>query len=390
MKRPGVFVLVTTSFPIRDDGSEAAGSFVADLAVALAEHVSVRVVAPGSRSMREQWSDRIEVIRYAAPPVPLSTLKPWRISDLLEIVRVLRAGMAATRAAVADDVSDVLALWGLPSGEWARRATRRRSIRYSVWMLGSDVWSLGRVPVLRGMLARVIRQAQRAFADGYKLAEDAQRIGGVPVRFLPSTRQINLTGVQPPRAEPPYRLLFLGRWHPNKGIDLLLDALALLDASDWRHIKCVEIQGGGPLEALVRERVATLRAQGHPVELGGFLAKSAAEAAIARADWVLIPSRIESIPVVFSDAMKMGRPVIVTPVGDLPRLLAAHPVGACSRDVSSSALLVAIQRCLQRPTLEQSAAIARVAALFSMEGKVIPTILSLTDAMKNRQCQNHE
>jgi glycosyltransferase involved in cell wall biosynthesis len=303
---------------------------------------------------------------------------------------VLRAGMVATRAAVADDASDVLALWGLPCGEWARRATHRRSIGYSVWMLGSDVWSLGRVPLLRGMLARVIRQAQRAFADGYKLAEDAQRIGGVPVRFLPSTRQINLTGVPPPRTEPPYRLLFLGRWHPNKGIDLLLDALALLDDSDWRRIECVEIQGGGPLDALVRERVATLRAQGRPVELGGFLAKSAAEAAIARADWVLIPSRIESIPVVFSDAMKMGRPVIAMPVGDLPRLLAAHPVGACSRDVSSSSFRAALQRCLQRPTVTQSAAIADVAALFSMQSQVIPAILSPKDATTNRQCQTHE
>jgi glycosyltransferase involved in cell wall biosynthesis len=375
MTEPGVLVLVTTSFPIRDDGSEAAGSFVADLAVALAEHVSVRVVAPGSRSMREQWNDRIEVIRYAAPLVALSTLKPWRISDLLDIVRVLRAGMAATRAAVADDVSDVLALWGLPCGEWARRAARRRAINYSVWMLGSDVWSLGRVPVLRCMLARVIRQAQRAFADGYKLAEDAQCIGRVPVSFLPSTRQINLADVPPPRAEPPYRLLFLGRWHPNKGIDLLLEALALLDANDWCRIECVEIQGGGPMDALVRERVAALWAQGHPVELGGFLAKPAAEAAIARADWVLIPSRIESIPVVFSDAMKIGRPIICAPVGDLPRLVAEFSVGICSSAVASDSMAAAIRKSLLSPADGFAAGVEAAACAFSLERIILGRLL---------------
>lgn len=378
MTTPRIFVLVTTSFPISDDGSEAAGSFVADLAVALAVHVSVRVVAPGACNTREAWGDHIEVIRYAAPSVPLSTLRPWRLRDLFAIVRVLRAGMRATREAVDDDVTDVLALWGLPCGEWARRATRGRPMGYSVWMLGSDVWSLGHLPVLRTMLRRVMRQARRAFADGYQLAEDARRIGGVSVGFLPSTRKISLANPPPPRSQPPYRLLFLGRWHTNKGVDLLLDALVMLSADDWLHIECVEIQGGGPLEPLVRKRVGFLRAQGRPVVLGGFLSKPNAEAAIVRADWVMIPSRIESIPVVFSDAMKLGRPVVVMPVGDLPRLVADHLVGVCSRDVSAPAFMAAIQRCLQIPAAAHGVAVSSAAALFSMEQKILPSILSLT------------
>lgn len=365
-----VFVLITTSFPIRNDGSEAAGSFVADLVVALAKHVCVRVVAPGTCALREPWGDRVEVIRYAAPSVPLSTLKPWRFRDLLAILRVWRAGMAATRTAVTDDVSDVLALWGLPCGEWARRATRGRGVGYSVWMLGSDVWSLGRIPVLRSMLARVMRHARHSFADGYKLAEDAQRIGGVSVGFLASTRKIDLVDPPQPRTQPPYRLLFLGRWHPNKGIDLLLDALGLLSVDDWRRIECIEIQGGGPLESLVRERVTTLRGQGRPIELGGFLAKPAAEAAIVRADWVLIPSRIESIPVVFSDAMKLGRPVIATPVGDLPRLLVKHQCGVLSAMVDSKSFAVALRVALGKSPLDYLNGVRSVAPMFSIQAVV--------------------
>ncbi|MGH8162771.1 MAG: hypothetical protein ACREP1_00385, partial [Rhodanobacteraceae bacterium] len=114
-------VLVTSSFPIRGDGSEAAGSFVADLVEALARQVDVRVVAPGARAEREQWANRVEVIRYAAPTRPLSTLKPWRPYDLRWIARVMRDGLAATRLAVTGDARHVLALWGLPCGEWARR-----------------------------------------------------------------------------------------------------------------------------------------------------------------------------------------------------------------------------------------------------------------------------
>lgn len=363
----GPLVLVTTSFPIKGDGSEAAGSFVADLVEELAKHVPVRVVAPGPGAARQRWSGNIEVYRYAAPARPLSTLRPWHPGDLGWTARVLRGGMAATRAATGEDASHVLALWGLPCGEWARRAAKERGIDYSVWMLGSDVWTLGRLPLLRGALGRVIRQAAHAYADGYKLAEDAQRIAGIPVAFLPSTRRINLRDPPPPRDQPPYRLLFLGRWHPNKGVDLLLDALGLLGDEDWQRIERVEIQGGGPLEPLVRARVMTLQAQGRPVEAGRYLTKPEAEAAIARADWVLIPSRIESIPVVFSDAMKLGRPVVAMPVGDLPQLIEADACGVVTESVCAAALCNAIRRALASPVGGLLAGVQMQALRFDLE-----------------------
>lgn len=340
------FVVVTSSFPIRGDGSEAAGSFVADLAQALANEIPLRVVAPGVATQRERWSDRIEVLRYAAPPFPLSTLKPWHPYHLNWIRRVMAGGQAGTRAAVGAGAAHVLALWGLPCGEWARNAAREAGIGYSTWLLGSDVWSLGRLPVLRTLLARVIRQSAQVYADGYRLADEACRIGGRPVEFLPSTRAIGSADSPMPRANPPYRLLFLGRWHANKGVDLLLDALAQLTADDWRRIERVEVQGGGPMDGLVRARTEALRAAGHPVEIGGFLDKTEAEAALARADWVLLPSRIESIPVVFSDAMKSGRPVVATPVGDLPVLFAHSPFGVLAADAEASAFARALQSAL--------------------------------------------
>lgn len=366
MSEPAI-VLITTSFPMANDGSEAAGSFVSDFAEELGKHVPVRVVAPGQQSRRELWAENVEVFRYAAPLQPLSTLKPWRPSDMFEVARVLRAGMCATRTAVeAGPTAHMLALWALPSGAWARRVARKHGIGYSVWMLGSDVWSLGRVPILRAMLARVVRGATHAWADGYKLAEDAKRIAGVPVGFLPSTRRIGVANPFTPRHEPPYRLLFLGRWHPNKGVDLLLDALVILGNDDWSRIEKVEIQGGGPLESLVRERVAALRAAGRPVELGSFLAKREAEAAIVRADWLVIPSRVESIPVVFSDAMKLGRPVIATPVGDLPKLVVEGCgllCGACTQ----SAIADALGKALRADFVYNRSALRAQADTFSLE-----------------------
>ena len=349
MTKSRALVLVTTSFPIAGDGSEAAGSFVSDLVEEVAVKTPVRVVAPGVEAGRETWGNNIEVFRFAAPSKPLSTLKPWRLGDLRWIRKVLRGELESTRAAVnCGETSHILALWGLPCGEWARRVARESKIDYSVWLLGSDVWGLGRIPLVRSYLARVIQWAKCAYADGIQLAEDARQIGGRKIEFLPSTRRIDAVRTEPLRVNPPYRLLFLGRWHLNKGLDLLLDALKLLREEDWSRISTVEICGGGPLEEIVRHGVSELRAAGRPVELRGYLDKVQAVAALLRADYVLIPSRIESIPVIFSDAMKLGAPVVAMPVGDLQHLIKTAPqCGLSAASIEPSAFADALSRALQ-------------------------------------------
>lgn len=361
-------VLVTTSYPIAGDGSEAAGAFVQDLAEELALTLPVRVVAPGPSTTIEAGANGVTVHRYVAPAKPLSTLRPWHPGDAAAIARVMASGMAATRqAAQASPTRRIVALWALPSGHWARRVAQESGIPYDVWTLGSDIWSLGRIPLVRHWLQRVLQDAERCFSDGLKLTEDTRAIAGRPVEFLPSTRRITRRREQPPRAQPPYRLLFLGRWHPNKGIDLLLEALAMLTDADWARIESVTIQGGGPMEALVRERVAALIAAGRPVRLGGYLDKPAAEQAICEADWLLIPSRIESIPVVFSDAMKLGCPVIAMPVGDLEYLVTQNPAcGVTSRDVASAAFARAIVTALAGSSKALAASVAARSRAFEL------------------------
>lgn len=352
---PGAIVLVTTSFPIRGDGSEAAGSFVSDLAEELATRVPVRVVAPGTSSGREQWSNGVEVFRFAAPDRPLSTLRPWRPADLVAMPRLMGAGLASTREAVRTTaVSHIVALWALPSGHWARVVSRESGVPYSVWTLGSDIWSLGKLPLVRTWLHRVLSQASRCFSDGMQLATDTRSIARRDVEFLPSTRKTHRVREADPRSAAPYRLVFIGRWHPNKGVDLLLEALALLDDDDWLRIERVDVCGGGPLETLVRAGVEGLQSSGRPVTLHGYLDQSAAEEAIGQADYLLIPSRIESIPVVFSDAMKLHCPVVSMPVGDLATLVTRTPeCGLVAGEVTARGFAAAISQALATSAAER-------------------------------------
>lgn len=360
------FVMVTTSYPMAGDGREAAGSFVADLAEEIARSMPVRVVAPGTES-RVEGSDTLRIYRYRAPAKPLSTLKPWNLGDLASLLSVHSGGSEAVETAVAaGPVARLLALWALPSGQWARRAACRHGIPYSIWTLGSDVWSLGKIPVVRNLLAKVLAQADTCYSDGLQLAEDTRRIGGREVAFLPSTRRIDLDRQVPVRSSPPYRLLFLGRWHSNKGIDLLLQALELLAENDWARIESVSICGGGPMQEEVFREVERLQRAGRPVTRRGYLNKAEAEAAIASADYLLIPSRIESIPVVFSDAMKLACPVISMPVGDLPALIDGYDVGWVAKSVSAHAYAIAITEALAEVPATRTGSLQRCAETFDL------------------------
>lgn len=373
-------LLITTSYPERGDGSEAAGAFVADLAEELARHVPVRVVAPGAGAALEETRNGISIRRFASPRRALSLLSPTRPSDWMAIASTLRSLRTQTLAAGADErIAHTLALWALPSGWAAATLTREQGVPYSVWVLGSDIWTLGHVLGVRSVLRNVIRGATCRFADGIKLGSDAADISGLSFEFLPSTRHLEGARTMPLAAGPPYRLLFLGRWHTNKGVDLLLDALQLLEPADWARIAEVRIAGGGPLESLVHARVMEFLASGHPVCLDGYLDREAATAALNEADWLLLPSRIESIPVVFSDAMRMGLPVVAMPVGDLPALMSKHSLGFLAANVDAESFAFAIRNALSSSPLHYQNDIADCAKEFRFEPVALLSQLGFTN-----------
>lgn len=369
-------VLVTSSFPIRGDGSEAAGAFVADLVNELARHVALRVVAPGDENAIQSWARGVEIFRYRAPSKPLSTLQPWRPADSLDIARVMVSGARATEHAVAAGATGhILALWALPCGEWARHSARRRSLEYSVWTLGSDIWSLGRIPMVRSRLATILSEAKYCWSDGLKLMEDTKAVAGRDVTFLPSTRRIMGGRSEPIRSRPPYRFLFLGRWHPNKGVDLLLEALRTLCTGDWDAIEQIVIAGGGPLEDHVHTVVRSLQAAGRSVTLRGYLTRDEAEEAMLASDYLLIPSRVESIPVVFSDAMKLSLPVVATPVGDFPDLLSQVACGILAPAADLGGVRYALREAIHTPPSYYAKGTAEMAERFDISA-VATTILA--------------
>jgi glycosyltransferase involved in cell wall biosynthesis len=304
------------------------------------------------------------------PSLPLSRLSVKNPLHWLLIVMVLRSGQRRVEKVSRETkVDHIIALWSLPSGYWARNILKRYGIPYGIWALGSDIWTLGKLPIVKNILALVLRDSSFCFADGMKLKEDVERISGRSCGFLASVRKLPVKKKKL-SSTPPYRLAFLGRWHRNKGVDLLIESLQMLGDEDWKKIKEVRICGGGPMEKIVRSGCEALKKAGRPVRVEGYLGREAAADLLNWADYLLLPSRIESIPVVFSDAMQAGCPVIATPVGDLPRLVEKYQVGMISEELSSNAFSETLASALNNPPSSYFSGLAACRGNFNVQHTV--------------------
>ncbi len=118
------------------------------------------------------------------------------------------------------------------------------------------------------------------------------------------------------RAEPG-RILFLGQVERRKGIDELVDALALLKER-FPHAR-LAIGGQGEL-ARVKARALEQGVGDRIEELGWVTAERKAEE-LARAAIFCLPSHAEGLPMALLEAMAAGKAVVSTGVGGIPDAL---------------------------------------------------------------------
>ena len=110
----------------------------------------------------------------------------------------------------------------------------------------------------------------------------------------------------------------VGRLHAQKGLDVLLGATAVLERRGLRLR--LALVGDGPLEVGLRRHASALGLD-DTVVLPGASANAADE--LAAADVVAVPSRWEGWPLVVSEALQLGRPVVASAVGGVPDMIDA-------------------------------------------------------------------
>ena len=316
-------------------------------AAALAERgCDVTVLTPDKAGPKDACEgQRVEWFEWAGSDKPLVDFNLRSPNDIRLIVSLLRSGERALRALVEKEhIESVLALWALPSGYLAWRACRRQQIPYSVWALGSDIHTWARRPVVGGLVRRVLRDAKHLFADGIELGAEVTRISGRTCEFMPTTRRLPKAAPLPQAIGPGTTFLFVGRLEPVKGADVLVDAMLslLADGADASLVIC----GTGSMEATLKSRVDTAQR----ADRIAFLSSQPGDVVagyMAACDCLVVPSRNESIPIVFSEALQAGLPMLVTDVGDMGELARRHGVAAPITPSDAGALASAMARFIE-------------------------------------------
>ncbi len=180
--------------------------------------------------------------------------------------------------------------------------------------------------VRQALLGRVeaatIRAADLVLAASADLADNAWRAGARDVRVAPvsapplpaPTRdraevraELGVTGDRP-------LVLAVGRLHPQKGYDVLLEAARIWQLGDPDLV--VAIAGDGPSGTVLRDTVDGDRL---PVRLLG--RRGDVADLMAAADVCVLPSIWEARSLTAQEALRSGTPLVATRVGGIPELV---------------------------------------------------------------------
>jgi glycosyltransferase involved in cell wall biosynthesis len=197
------------------------------------------------------------------------------------------AAVRGTRCKLVVSPRGTLSAWSLRRSKWSKRA---------FWWAGQGA---------------VLRAAACFHATAEEEADDVRRAGfSAPIAVIPNGIELPLpaqTGAPPGELR---RLLFLGRIHPVKGIDVLLRSWRAVQAGapDW------ELVLAGPDEDGYLAKVQALAAElgVERVRFAGPVYGAEKSACYRQADLYVLPSRSENFGMTVAEALAHGIPAIVS------------------------------------------------------------------------------
>ncbi len=229
------------------------------------------------------------------------------------------------------------------------RASQRTGVPLVVTLHGRDIGTQAAAPGLRGRRYR--RNLRTAFDRAALILTVSEflRTRAIALGADPEKVRVHYTGVSIPVTTAPARkdwdVLFVGRFVEKKGIDDLIEALALLPGIRPRAL----FIGDGPLWESIRRRAAELDLD---ATFLGMREPAVVHEHMAASKILVSPSRtaadgdVEGLPTVILEASSRGVPVISTYHSGVPEAVADGETGLLCHERDRPALAAAIDRLL--------------------------------------------
>jgi len=326
--------ILTTSFP-RYQG-DYAGSFVHDLGRWLARNgASVQVVAPHAAGLpiRETMSG-IDVYRFAyiiprrwqkiayQGGIP-NNLRRYRMAWVQ--LPLLLLGFVAAGLRVCGECDIYHAYWVF-AGFAAALLSRITSKSSVLTVQGSDInLSFGN-PLLRAFRSYVVRRMDRMIAVSTPLAARVQSLMAMPEKVVVIPNGVDTSRFVASSAGLPwrYRLLWIGRFSPEKGLEHLIRAMP--DILVQFPETSLTLIGDGPLRPAVEQQVVEMGLE-KEIHFTGIVPHDDIPSHLADCDVFALPSLSEGLPLVLVEAMSAGKPAVATNVGGIPDVVVAEGEG---------------------------------------------------------------
>lgn len=343
-------VMAAHSFP-RVEG-DIAGAFLWRLAEALIDRGHpVSVVAPADHGETGEpmlGKVRVRRVRYAIPSweslayhgaMHRSATSPLGMIAFIRLVRAM--GRAVTEEVRATGASIIHAHWWVPGGLAVRLGDR--ALRpYLVTLHGTDVALARRLPMGRAAMGWVLRPAAAVTAVSSFLAETAAEALHVPAHTIPLTPMPLALGRSADPDAGRHGAIFVGRLTQQKGVHLLLEALAILKREGAPTD--LTIVGDGPERSALKARAI---AHGLVVTFTGFIAPELVAGQLRDKRVFVLPALDEGLGLVVAEALTQGVPVVATRSGGIPDLLTDPDAGILVPPSDPMALAAAIRRVLK-------------------------------------------
>jgi len=257
----------------------------------------------------------------------------------------------------------VIAAWlALPKPSWRWIAffhgttAENRKVRFYHW--------LDRRLLRRANRVVVMAQSQRVLLEQAGITRIAV-VGNANILQAVSAPSTPEYLARLTRASRP-RLGVIGRLSPEKGVDLFLEALHLLQRRGQPF--SASVIGDGPERESLLRQAASLGLADRVAFLG---AQPVLPRTYQELDLLVIPSRSEGFPNVLLEALSEGCPVVAASVGGIPEVTGSSPAVTLVPPESPERLLDGILEAIRTPRSPTVAAAAReLASSWGLERRV--------------------